>query len=108
MDVESIRALWMSDLRNDELADALGVTRGKLVSIRERYDLPLREFSALKGNASHKPDPTQSEIEERAAMIRAGWSREQEEARWAGGPRRVTATRYAYDARNSRFSSMDA
>lgn len=107
MDIERIRELWSSDLRNDELAEALGVTRGKLASIRERYGLPIRDLSAPKGNASHKPDPTEEEIAQRAAMVRAGWSKEQEEARWAGGPRRVTASHYAYDKRNSRFSSMD-
>lgn len=108
MDEEKIRELWSSGLRNDELADALGVTRGKLTSIRERYGLPIREVSALKGNASHKPDPTEEEIAERASLVRAGWSKEQEESRWAGGRRRVVATRYTYDIRNSRFSPMDA
>lgn len=102
-----VRSLWFSDLRNDELADAIGVHRGSLYTLRERYGLPLREQHCLKGNAAHKSDPTAEEIEQRAAECRAKWSREEEARRWLGGRRGYEFPRYAYDGRSVVFSGMD-
>lgn len=104
VDREKILALWESDLRNDELAEALGVTRGGLVRLRQRLKLPVR---GEKADRLPKPDPTPEEIEQRSAEVRAGWSKLQEQSRWVMGDIRVRAPRYEYDGRNATFSAMD-
>lgn len=102
-----VRRLWFSDLRNDELADALGVPRGAIYRIRVRFGLPARVRHARKGTAAHKPDPTIDEIAQRAAEIRSRWSRIDEESRWVGGQRGYQFPSYSYDGRTVAFSGMD-
>lgn len=102
-----VRSLWFTDLRNDELAAALGVHRGSLQTLRERYGLPLRPHHSPKATNTRLDDPTADEIEERAAECRAKWSREEEERRLVAGRRRYEFPRYQYDGRNAAFCAMD-
>ena len=106
-DEATIRRLWATDLPNDKLAEALGVPRGWLETIRLRHGLPVRKHSAPRGNAAHKPDPTEDEIEERAAIIRSEWSRAEAERRWQLGHLRCEIRRYEFDGRDFAFSHMD-
>lgn len=109
VDVKELFRLWHTTMRNDQLAAALGVTRGNLASLRDRFGLPVRDFAlrAPMGNASHKPDPTEDEIAERAAQVRMSWSREEEERRWCHGRRGVTVQQFAYNGRDVAFSGLD-
>lgn len=76
VDVSEIFRLWGSDLRNDEVAIALGLTRGQMWSLSRRLKLPqrpdhLRAWTEQTGR--QQDDPTPEEIAERAAEVRAGW-----------------------------------
>lgn len=105
IDVPKLFQLWNSTLRNDQLAEALGVTRDHLSALRDRYGLPVRQHQCPKGNASHKPDPTEDEIAERAAAIRQNWSPEEEERRRSSSPYRAPC--YAFGRNGAAFSHMD-
>lgn len=104
-DEATIRRLWASDLRNDHLAEALGVPHGWLETIRERYGLPIRRHHAPRND--HKADPTDQEIEERAATIRAGWTPAEAERRWQLGSLRAECKQFAFDGRVAAFSAID-
>lgn len=106
IDVQRLFSLWNTNLRNDQLAEALGVTRDSLSSLRMRYGLPIRKHASLRGNYSHQPDPTEDEIRERAAAVRARWTPEEEESRrLAAKP--YTIPCFAYDGRTVEFSGVD-
>lgn len=107
VDEATIRRLWATDLPNDRLAEALGVPRGWLETIRLRHDLPVRQHAAPRGNAAHKPDPTTDEIEERAALVRQGWTPAEAERRWQLGSLHCEMRHYEFDARDFAFSAMD-
>ena len=107
VDEATIRRLWASDLRNDQLAEALKVPYGWLETIRERYALPARKKHALRGTPGHKPDPTDQEIEERSAQIRAGWSQAEAERRWQLGGLRCEVRAYKYAPKDFAFSAID-
>lgn len=106
-DEATVRSLWFTEIPNDRLAEALGITHGGLETLRTRYGLPRRRHHAAKGNAAHKPDPTEDEIAERAAQVRAGWTAAEAERRWQHGSLRYRFPHYAYDGRNVAFSAMD-
>lgn len=102
LDAKKIFELWHSDLRNDEVAVSLGVSRNYLTKIRSRYGLQKRPDE--RGTHDNE-DPTPEEIAERAAEIRERWTESERKLREVGAVRkRWQPPRYAYDGRNSVFS----
>jgi len=76
IDVAEVFRLWASDLKNDEIADQIGITRGQMWSLSRRLKLPQRpdHLRAWTENSGRqKDDPTPEQIAERAAEIRQGW-----------------------------------
>lgn len=102
LDAKKVFELWHSDLRNDEVAVALGVSRNYLAKVRSRYGLPKRPDE----RGVHEEDnPTPEQIAERAAEIRSRWSESEHRLRQVGATRaRWQPPRYVYDGRNSVFS----
>jgi hypothetical protein len=94
--------LWQSDMRTDKIAEALGCTRGKLYNLAYKHKLGSRPESLHSLKKSVHPDPTPSEIEERAAAIRATWTAQDRSTRMASAYRlkHVTATVF-FDTRDS-------
>lgn len=75
-DVAEMFRLWASELKNDEIAERLGITRGQMWSLSRRLKLPqrpdhLRAWCENTGRT--KDDPSPEEIVQRAAEVRAGW-----------------------------------
>ena len=78
IDVPLLFQLWHTDLKNDELAARIGVARGNLWHLRQKYGLPERKQQRTRPPAV---DPTPEEIIERCAEVRRSWSPEEEARR---------------------------
>jgi hypothetical protein len=87
IDVRKFFELWASTaLRNDEIAETLGITRGQLFIVAKRLAAPQRPRSlSAPSNGMTKDDPTLDEIAERSAIIRDSWTPEERERRAVGG-----------------------
>jgi hypothetical protein len=85
--------LWQSELRSDEVAASLNITRGHLFFLVRKHKLGRRPQRFDAPRKSVHPDPTPQEIEERAAAIRANWTPQERRTRMAGvyQVQRVTA-----------------
>lgn len=81
-DAEIIRSLWSSGVRQAEICGQTGISPGSFWRIRSTLGLPSRECDRTI-DYTESEFPTESEIIERAAAIRAGWSPE-ERARRGG------------------------
>lgn len=110
VDVPTLYRLWYSEMRNDELCEALGISRGNLWALRLRHSLPRRNKAcrAPSGNESQRPDPTEAEIAERAAAIRRQWPAGEEERRRGGATPRWQMPCYAFDGRDVAFDAVVA
>lgn len=110
VDVPTLYRLWYSEMRNDELCETLGISRGNLWALRLRHKLPVRHKAcrAPSGNESQRPDPTESEIAERAAAIRMTWPDGEAERRRGCQPRRWELPVYAFDGRDVAFEPVVA
>jgi hypothetical protein len=96
--------LWRSPLRNDELADALGVPRGTLWYLRQRFKLPARGKGNRVPSVTERDAPSPEEIEQRCEEIRAKWPEgEEERRRVGGGQQRWRIPSYAFDGRGCAF-----
>lgn len=96
--------LWRTPLRNDQLADALGIPRGSLWYLRDKYKLPKRGAGSRTPSVKEKDVPTPEEIEQRCAEIRKGWPEGEDERRMVGPrQRRWSLPSYAYDGRGCAF-----
>ena len=81
-DAEIIRSLWSAGVRQAEICGKTGISPGSFWRIRSTLGLPPRECDRTI-DYTEATAPTESEIIERAAAIRAGWSPE-EHARRGG------------------------
>lgn len=96
--------LWRSPLRNDELSDALGIPRGALWYLRQRYKLPARGKGSRVPSVTERDAPSPEEITKRCAEIRAGWPDGEAEKRFVGGRRlRWVPPAYAFAPRDHAF-----
>jgi len=89
--------LWQSKKRNDQIAVELGCARGTLANLVRKHKLPKRPQSLDAPRHSVYPDPTPSEIEERAAYIRSTWSETERQSRLASAYRTVRAQVVVFD-----------
>ena len=90
--VAELFRLWSTDMRTEEIAMALGITRGKLSGLAHRHGLGKRSHVRRDVKMGDRvPDPTPEEIEEKCLEIRQGWSPEEYELRAAGGRKRWAA-----------------
>lgn len=86
VDSKLLFALWESELKNDEIAERLGMTRSQLFGTARRFLLPPRPKNRAANRTGAKlVDPTPEEILERAAAIRANWTPEIRAQRCVGG-----------------------
>jgi hypothetical protein len=71
--VETLRRLWTSGLRRDEIAAAAGLTVDSLIAAKRELDLPhLRR--GCRGPRTPEINPTPDEIAAVCAEIRQGWT----------------------------------
>ena len=102
IDVPLLFKLWHTELKNDELASRIGVARGHLWYLRQKYGLPGRKKRRTRPPSD---DPTPEEIAERCAEVRRGWSAEEEARRLCGKPTRWRPPQYhKFDPKTMTFS----
>lgn len=91
MYVRALFQLWHDhSVSNDELTKLLGITRHQFYALKAKHCLPRRPTQCqwvTARSADGEREPTQEEIAERAAQVRATWTPEEEERRRVG-PRR--------------------
>lgn len=106
--VDKFVEAYRSQMRNDELARAFGITKGRIWDLSKLLDLPPRSDHLPRRGASAASaklvDPTPEEIAERAAIERSRWSPE-EEARRAVGRRAGVVQVLSYSSHSSRTRS---
>lgn len=105
VDVLLLFKLWHmppSEMSTLEISKRLGVSCSYLYRMRTRHKLPDRE----RVYHHDADDPTEEEIAERAAAIRASWPEGEAEKRMVGGrSRRWSPPAYSFDGRQSSFVS---
>jgi hypothetical protein len=84
IDVPTLFRLWHSDMRSDDIAVELGITRDQLYRAKVWLKLPNRLVRYNEKAKQRLNDPTPEEIEERAAVVRAGWPPGEAEKRLVG------------------------
>lgn len=107
IDVPRLFELWHTTMSNMDICMEIGVSRSTLDVLRMRYKLPRRARIKKEPPEMCENDPTQEEIEFRAAQVRAGWSDEEEQRRIVGRkPRRWSPPRYCFDGRDTAFVGL--
>lgn len=85
VDIEKFVEAYNSQLTNDQIAFQFGITRSRLWELSRRLNLPSRyDMRKAVKRCERIVDPTEDEIRERAAAIRATWSAAEEERRAVG------------------------
>lgn len=80
-DVLELFRLWHTDMRTEEIAVTLGLTRSRLQAAVARHKLPRRTVSAEDMTKGRVVDPTPEEIEAACEEVRKTWSEEEERRR---------------------------
>lgn len=106
VDIPRLFRLWHmppSQMPTAQIAKLLGIGESTLYSVRKKHKLPDRE----RVYVHEDDDPTEEEIAERAAAIRASWPEGEAERRMVG-PRqkRWSPPSYMYDGRDCSYSAL--
>lgn len=106
VDHEMLKRLWLmppNEMPSREIAVRLGISETLLYKIKDKLRLPPRE----RVYHCDAEDPTEDEIAERAAAIRASWPDGEEERRFVGRSRREwSIPSYIYDGRDCSYSGV--
>jgi hypothetical protein len=84
IDLNHLARLWRSEMRSDQICVELGCTRGHLYNLARKHRLGRRPPQFNAPRVSETPDPTESEIAEATAAIRATWTEQERRARMVG------------------------
>lgn len=103
LDVPKLFRLWNSEMRSDDIAAELGLTRGQLYQAKVAYKLPNRLVQHNAKAQERLADPTEEEIAQRAAEVRAGWPPGEAERRMGNAAGRVEVLRYRWCNHTSGF-----
>lgn len=84
INIKYLAHLWKSELRSDQICEQLGCTRGHLYNLVRKHRLGRRptRFDAPRGTET--PDPSEAEIAQMTAAIRATWTPEERRSRVVG------------------------
>jgi hypothetical protein len=84
IDLHHLARLWKSELRSDQICVELGCTRGHLFNLARKHRLGRRPPKFNAPRTPETPDPTESEIAEMTAAIRATWTDQERRSRMVG------------------------
>lgn len=106
VDAALLFKLWHdTSVSEKELRELLGVSKSGLYRLKNRYALPRRGASAEGEEDEDDQSPSQAEIAERAAAIRAGWSAQERRSRTVQKcGERWEPPAYKYNHRDAVFS----
>ena len=104
-DEAQVRRLWAEEVRQHDICIQCDIRPGSFWHVRRSLDLPERPCDRTL-DFSHRLPPTEAEIAERAAAIRAGWSPEEQARREAGIRPRAEVRSYQYNGVFCRFSGV--
>lgn len=105
--LQQLLRYWYSDLKAEQVASKLGISRTCLYKLGKRYKLPKRDADKRTSRAYKIDyDPTPQEIEAAAQDIRASWSETESERRFVGSRRKDWAPpAFSYSSRTGVFVS---
>jgi hypothetical protein len=105
VDVKAVFALWADPtLGTTQIAAMLGLTKNQMWNVSQRLKLPRRPRAEMERLAA----PTEEQIAERCAEVRAGWTDAEREKRCVGrGQRPWRLPSYAYDGRAVMFQPAE-
>lgn len=103
IDVPKLFRLWHSEMRSDDIAAQLGLTRMQLYRMKVIHKLPDREAQYNAKCHQRLDDPTEEEIAKRAAAVRAGWPPGEAEKRMGIQGSRVEVMRYRWCNKTTSF-----
>jgi hypothetical protein len=107
-DVPTLFRLWASGMPEREICLEMNIRQGSFYAIKDRLKLPPRPAAKPEDEFAAAPLPTPEEIAERAAILRAKWTPEEEERRRVGrGIDRVALRHYRLDHRNFAVTALD-
>lgn len=108
VDAALLFKLWHdTSVSEQELRELLGVGKSALYRLKQQYALPRRRYVDIAPKEEDEDDqsPTQAEIAERAAAIRAGWSAQERRSRTVQKcGERWEPPAYKYNHRDAVFS----
>lgn len=107
IDIKYLEHLWNSEMKSDQICIALGCTRGHLYNLVRKHALGRRPVQLTAARCTETPDPSEAEIAERTAAIRATWTPAERRARMVGSFRskRFEVPHYYFDREQYSFSS---
>lgn len=105
VDTQKLFALWATTMTADEIQKELGISHNKLYSLARHHKLPHRHIPKKSKSRirSRESDPTEEEIAQRAAEIRANWSDQEYERRAGKKSSQWQAPAYTYAATTNTF-----
>lgn len=83
-DAMTLMRLWYSDMKMDEIAEEMGLTKGQLQGAANRLRLGSRPPAGQERGKQPTDDPTPEEIAATCEEIRKRWSMEEEQRRRGG------------------------
>lgn len=107
IDVPRLFEMWAKGVHQSEICEELDIRPGSFWTIKKRHALPPRPVDRTI-DFSHVEPPTEEEIAERAAAVRAAWSEEEREKRIVGNEAyRPRLRSYSLSPRNLVVTAMD-
>jgi hypothetical protein len=106
VDLKYLAHLWTTGMRSDRICVELNCTRGHLFNLVRKHRLGRRPKECDAPRYRETPDPTEEEIAQMTAAIRATWTLEERMNRQVGFKRqRVEIRNYNFDREQYSFSS---
>ena len=96
IDLHHLARLWKSEMKSDKICEVLGCTRGHLYNLARKHRLGIRPPQFNAPRIKDYDDPTESEIAEATAAIRATWTPEERRSRMVGHRHRPVEVPHFY------------
>lgn len=106
--MQQLLRYWYTQLKAEEIAEKLGVSRAILYRLQKRYKLPRREADRRRPSAARTADPTEEEIAQIAKEIQSNWTDAEAKKRWVGqtAPPPWQPPMYTYNRSTETFSQQ--
>lgn len=106
VDLEELFRQWGSPMTNVQLSKHLGITGGTLSYLGKKHGLPQRPRVTTRDTQRRPADPTQEEIEERAAECREMRTKEEKERLERAGRVDYSLPSYAFSRTDYAFKEI--
>lgn len=108
VDVMALFRLWNSGLETQQICDAMGIGRYKLLRLAAKYGLQPRPQNEKGVNMPRVDDPSPEQILERCLAVQATWTDAEREKRAVGFRRgRVELNKFCYHPIDCSYHPMN-